>query len=433
MIHETFPHKELQDYWSSRPRYDEKQRHDEPSQQAGSSQQASSSGHQLVVENPDEPPPPPYTLEDDTPSPAPQAVETPAVPQISVASMPPPTSEASRPDRNPSLSRHSSSSARPETRYVGNRLSNDMARLSLSPSTSPQPPPLPPRSTTPMYPPQSINPPRRASVPEPFGQPEFSLPTPTIPSFDSVYALPQSHSTHAPAQQNDPYAAWAQPQDQKQSTYGSSYSSPPPPPLRTRPTSRPSPEVLNTSYNGYPDRRRVQSSAAAFGPPSFHNTPNDMSFPQAFDSGGALPTANPSQGGSYAAYQQHVAMYGKQSPPLIEGGPSSLGRNSSIYAPPQQPQQQHIDRPGSAGRVSSSYTPYDPNRPTSPGRNSSTYFPYDQANRPLSGGPSSSNYAPLSTAQQQQSTYPSTYPSQSSNPPYPSGPPFRGYITDTHW
>ncbi|KAF9654233.1 hypothetical protein BDM02DRAFT_3085568 [Thelephora ganbajun] len=63
---ETFPHKELQDYWGTRPRYEDGTRGGYVP--ANSTPGASGSGpaHTLAIEeNPDEPPPPPYTLEAD--------------------------------------------------------------------------------------------------------------------------------------------------------------------------------------------------------------------------------------------------------------------------------------------------------------------------------------------------------------------------------
>lgn len=78
LIHETFPSKELQDYWSTRPKYGEKA---DPSVSSGSTnsegdastESSAVSQYQawlakLPTHKDDEPPPPPYTLEADEPS-----------------------------------------------------------------------------------------------------------------------------------------------------------------------------------------------------------------------------------------------------------------------------------------------------------------------------------------------------------------------------
>ncbi|KAF5338238.1 hypothetical protein D9758_012849 [Tetrapyrgos nigripes] len=58
MIHETFPSKELQDFWSSRPKYEQTD--------PGGSGEVEVEGSRINSE----PPPPPYSLENDTPQPA---------------------------------------------------------------------------------------------------------------------------------------------------------------------------------------------------------------------------------------------------------------------------------------------------------------------------------------------------------------------------
>ncbi|KAG7090571.1 hypothetical protein E1B28_009678 [Marasmius oreades] len=65
MIHESFPSKELQDYWSSRPRYEDMNKIDgDPEDKvAGSSRQAYEEWLGTQKESKDEPPPPPYSLE----------------------------------------------------------------------------------------------------------------------------------------------------------------------------------------------------------------------------------------------------------------------------------------------------------------------------------------------------------------------------------
>lgn len=62
---ETFPHKELQDYWGTRPRYEDGSSGGYVHANASTSGTSGSGLAQTLAEeeNPDEPPPPPYTLE----------------------------------------------------------------------------------------------------------------------------------------------------------------------------------------------------------------------------------------------------------------------------------------------------------------------------------------------------------------------------------
>lgn len=121
MIHETFPNKELQDYWSSRPRYEEglAASHSSSSGFAG----GSGNGHgadkgkekeekqesweewqkkeeEKEKEKADEPPPPPYTLEEDSIAPSTQSCASQAPAQqlssseIPVRQSPAPDSQA---------------------------------------------------------------------------------------------------------------------------------------------------------------------------------------------------------------------------------------------------------------------------------------------------------------------------------------------------
>ncbi|KAG1768814.1 hypothetical protein EDD22DRAFT_949266 [Suillus occidentalis] len=67
MLHETFPVKELQDYWATRPRYEETTPPDEEAEQWNEAQRAyhdwATQAEAAVV---NEAPPPPYVLEDET-------------------------------------------------------------------------------------------------------------------------------------------------------------------------------------------------------------------------------------------------------------------------------------------------------------------------------------------------------------------------------
>ncbi|KAF9261979.1 hypothetical protein L218DRAFT_945729 [Marasmius fiardii PR-910] len=65
LIHESFPSKELQDYWSNRPKYEDTTKADADSdgKAAGNSRQAYEDWLGVQKENKDELPPPPYSLE----------------------------------------------------------------------------------------------------------------------------------------------------------------------------------------------------------------------------------------------------------------------------------------------------------------------------------------------------------------------------------
>ncbi|KAG1809837.1 uncharacterized protein HD556DRAFT_1280610 [Suillus plorans] len=79
MIHETFPVKELQDYWATRPRYEDKTAHEEEAERWKEAQRAyhdwaTKEGGAAVDEAP-----PPYRLEDEQPTHSPRTSSTPNV------------------------------------------------------------------------------------------------------------------------------------------------------------------------------------------------------------------------------------------------------------------------------------------------------------------------------------------------------------------
>ncbi|KAJ3486292.1 hypothetical protein NLJ89_g11823 [Agrocybe chaxingu] len=99
-VHETFPVKELQDYWSSRPRYEEGVDIGGSSSTGASGSKPDANGGQSYEEfleaekanKQDEAPPPPYTLEADEVRPTPASVglaPAPATVQPQTSSVPP--------------------------------------------------------------------------------------------------------------------------------------------------------------------------------------------------------------------------------------------------------------------------------------------------------------------------------------------------------
>lgn len=150
MIHETFPVKELQDYWATRPRYEDKTAHEEEAEQWKEAQRAyhnwaAKEGGAAV----DEAPPPPYRLEDD---PHTQSLQTSGA--LNVRPVPPESTK-------PTLGRSSSASASFAPPPVPAR-SPSLTVSSSSASSRPpginmssRPPPAP-MSTRPVYPPDKV-------------------------------------------------------------------------------------------------------------------------------------------------------------------------------------------------------------------------------------------------------------------------------------
>jgi len=346
---ETFPHKELQDYWGSRPRYEDGTSggYGEPKD---STQGASGSGpaHVLAVEeNPDEPPPPPYTLE-----------------------------AGDEPDKSPSPTREGFSTAptspNNQQNYNISDLANDLGRHSLgSPSHSPHPqipggsgpepassprpnlsvPPTPAFANKPVPSLRPASPIRTSQstssyfsqpvgAPQDVGMPVIPIPEAlSNPQHDPVnfntpfhwngdYFNPNQQSqppggfntgTGSPTSPWDPQANNAQPQEGAPfgSGYQPSYSNPPlpghhnGPPVRpaTRPSLPPqSPHDGNSPMNSPPYPHRQSSYPGQVGPGSYYGY--DQKTDEGWNDGwGGPPRSNstyPGQvgPGSYYGYDQ---------------------------------------------------------------------------------------------------------------------------------
>jgi len=254
---DTFPHKELQDYWSSRPRYEDGT--GGGYLPAGSKPGASGSGlaHALAVEeNPNEPPPPPYSLEADN---GPEKSHSPTQDGFLTA----PTSPNDKQNYNVS------------------DLANDLGRHTLGgPSTAGPPvgPPLPAFANRPISPPRTTTPLTTPPLPSSYFPPPTgpsqnvgipSIPVPLV-SHESVnLSTPFHWDDDYPNPQSQPpggYNINTNPQEKPplQSGYQPSYTPPLPPPQHTRPPVHPamkpamppqSPHegvgVLNSSQGGY--------------------------------------------------------------------------------------------------------------------------------------------------------------------------------------
>ena len=423
---ETFPHKELQDYWGSRPRYMDGTigGYSGPAP-TDSTPGASGSGSANILvpeESPNELPPPPYTLEagddsDKPPSPAHEGFET------------APTSPSDQQNYNVS------------------DLANDLGRQSLGgpsnspphphipggfgpdPTSSPQPnpfgqptgPPAPAFTNRPTVSPQSTLPPTTSQTgssyfPQPVGGPQDVgmpfIPIPEVTSnphrqsvnfntpfhWSGDYPNPQSqppggYNTGAPTNPWDPPVATS-PQETTpySSGYQPSYSNPPPPAQHNRPPVHP---VTKTS---------LPPQSPHDGPGAMNSSPPYLP-PQSTYPGQVGP-------GSYFGYDQKTDEKGKDGwggpPPQNSSypGPPTSGQVSPPYPGsgyPQQssyPGQTYGGPPSNSPPLSQGYGQYQSSYP-------------GMANTPVPGQPDrpptrppTSNSSPTSQGYgQQQSSY----------------------------
>lgn len=151
MINETFPVKELQDYWATRPRYEDKTTREEEAEQWKKVQQAyndwaAKEGGAVVDDAP-----PPYRLEDE------QHIRS---PQTSGAfNVRPVPSEATKPTLGYSSSASASFASPPPVPARSPSLTTSSSSASSRPpatNMSSRPPP-PPMSTRPVYPPDKVD------------------------------------------------------------------------------------------------------------------------------------------------------------------------------------------------------------------------------------------------------------------------------------
>ncbi|THV01292.1 hypothetical protein K435DRAFT_750477 [Dendrothele bispora CBS 962.96] len=228
LIHETFPSKELQDFWANRPKYEqhvpntggsgcEGQNTGDGSGSGGQSYQEWLTGQ---GESKDELPPPPYSLEDEAPQ-ATQAAQTAAAPSNE------------RPfQAQDADSSHAAGSTDPNVSAIA----DDLARQSISnsspsPSPSPSPTPVPDAGQGPTRPP-----PLHPSHPSLVVSSRPSLPPPSHPSRPSLASRPSSSASSSSGSRPG------------MSRPGSSVSNTPPPiPTAPRPTGTPQPQTTSSS------------------------------------------------------------------------------------------------------------------------------------------------------------------------------------------
>ena len=394
---ETFPHKELQDYWGTRPRYEGGT---SGGYKSADSKPEEATKHILAAEeNSNEPPPPPYTLE-----------------------------AGNEPEKSPTPTREGFSTAptspNNQQNYNVSNLTNDLGRQSLaSPPQSPSHPDVPggPRPETGPRPNANLSGPPTGPRPEPASRPSVNLSGP---------------STGPP-----PVALANKPSSRPQSATPQTVpsSTPPffPPPVQPIPASQgvgmpliPVPDVMhgsnpvnfNTPFHwndDYPKPQQqplggysVNTSANPWDPPA-STQPQETSFQPGYRPGYSSPPPT-SQHGRPGTKPTLPS----QSPHEATGAFST----SPSY-----------NNPGNA--LPSGYNPpYSTPQSTYPGlAEPSSYYGYDQKTDGWGGlppsnssypgqGPSPSQYP---GSAQRQSSYPgqthSGYPPPSNSPPLSQG------------
>ena len=371
---DTFPHKELQDYWGTRPRYEDGTSGGYVP--ATSTPGASGSGpaHILAAEeNPNEPPPPPYTLEDKSPSPTQEGYQT--------APTSPGSQDYNVSDLASDLGRHT----------IGGPSHPPYANM--PPTTGPPPPvhankPGPPQTTTPL-----TAPPPSSYFSLPFGPPQDTG-MPLIP-------LPQVYPHHQPVNLNTPfhwdgeyqppsrYNSWDQQQETPfQPGYQSGYGARPPVNPGTKPTSPQSPQEgtsaldSSVSFNGPPLYPHSQSAyPGQIGPGSYFGY-DQKTDEKEKDTWGGPPQGYPQYQSSYSGmtntpapgvdhpHPPHpVKKYSgpppvSSSPPLPHG-PGGYGQyQSSYHGMTSSPGPGPLERPPTGPPTSNSQ--HQPSYPGSP-------------------------------------------------------------------
>lgn len=458
-IHETFPSKELQDYWASRPKYEDIN-HKSGDFVSGSSKETDESGTSGAgdgqsyqdwlaaqkSEDKEEPPPPPYSLEvDEAPDNQPQAA-----PPVEIAPV-----SASRPAASlvptPSVPSHVSDSA-------------SASYQSQVPSTTGPPPinsssrPQPTRVTA-NIPPSGA--PHEQESTAPHSHQSYRMNTSYSPNSglhrQDSGAMNTQKPYDAPTQQ-DPVASLTNDFDRHSiSTSGPGrMAAASPPPLhpahpaassslygQTRPQSpqsRPQSQSHSrpTSQSGYTQQPSSPTTGQQAGTWSQEQWPplewkvsaasqQQPAFQQSSYPGQIPPAQSPAAGANLSrphtiTASSYTASSSSSLRPHVSVSGSS-GRPHHYQTPP--------DTPGSTGASfsgKSSYQPSGPYAPTFPGSGPSGYVPGPPSHIP--GGPSfpSSSTSPYSPI----STYPgqvgSTYPGQ---PGYTPPIPGQGYA-NTH-
>ncbi|KAL1681833.1 hypothetical protein EV122DRAFT_204853, partial [Schizophyllum commune] len=384
MVHDSFPVKELQDYWAGRPKYESPaKRRDTLDMIEGAGASGSGSGfggggggggsgggqsyEEWLAANKEvkgEAPPPPYTLEAEDEPAGGGSAET-IVPQPATstqgpsnASIPPTAPATARPDASPPPSVPAAtrpSQADPVSASI-NALAEDLARQDLASASAyydsaPRPPlstsPQPNMPQRPSMSPQPSLPPRPSTSPRPSGSTSPRPPAPPMhpahpgsasisPRPQGPYQPPPSHPAR-PANMTRPTPPLAsRPSASALRPHPSSVSRPPPPPIvrhDSRPGSSHQPELPARPGGHRPPPVSVYPgspthSTFAVQDSSSHSLPTS---PHAIPSG---PGAGYGQtgGSSYPGMQPTPPSGGSSYP----GGPSGSSQPELPYVPYRQ-------------------------------------------------------------------------------------------------
>ncbi|KAI0735710.1 hypothetical protein C8Q76DRAFT_781999 [Earliella scabrosa] len=416
----TFPSKELQDYWSTRPRYEDEAG---PSFSAGGSSSGGEDKGQTweewekamqSKENGDEPPPPPYSLEADESQPQSAPSGPPPVPlgrrpstqappaPLSTRPPPPSVNVGSRPESlsGPSLGAYTTSHPNSPQRSPVLVPTDEFSRLGLSPSLpSPRPDQLQhvPHSHSPS--PRPVSPAHshhshtsshsasgRVPTPEPgfaphlFPSPSIPPPAPPGPWSQAQWPPPEWSSPQGPAAifdqffHRDESPLHAQTPTQHQPGYSPSYV-PGHHPTTSPPSLRPRPSLSHHAGPPSPARQEYGSndSPGGFAFPEAHVPPADSSF----------YGATSSQHAPYPASSYSTA---PPRPSFYAGEPSSFPQPAGPAPPPPPQSGRKPSRPYGYGKApiqSEHYSPMPPDRPqevsAGTGAGASTYGTYPGA------------------------------------------------------
>ena len=406
-IHESFPSKELQDYWSTRPRYEDV---DSKASDfvSGSSAEGGSGGDDgqsyqdwlaAQKEDKEEPPPPPYSLEE-----AESAVGVQSQPTIAAGSAEPATSSpqvsptpAPAPAPTPTQAPQSSLATSPASSFPQQMDTSPRPSYSTGPNHSPV-----------MGPPATTFQPSISTLANEFGRQHISSPDPRPGPVQPV-SPPPLHPTHPAASNFHPHSQ--------------------------------SPPQVYSHLQSRPHSQSPPQSHAQWPPPEWQvNRPQQpQQYPnhqpekqqQIHYSGyqGQGPPA-PAPGAGLVRPHSYSASHHSSPPsslrPHASVGPSSVRPSTTV---PQQPSSNHpgsfpqptMGNPGGPYAATSSYTPTSGASSYTPGGGPS--FPSaTSASSYTPGGPSypsppgASSYSPGGTSYPPQG---SSYPGQS----YPGVPP----------
>ncbi|KAG2134589.1 uncharacterized protein EDB93DRAFT_1331237 [Suillus bovinus] len=262
MIHDTFPLKELQDYWATRPRYEDKTAHEEEAEQRKEVQRAYHDWAAKAADAAADEAPPPYRLEDEVHRQSPQTSGA-----LNVRPVPP---EATK----PTLGRQSSVSASfvspPPVPARSPSLTTSSSSASSRPpaiNMSSYPAPI---STRPMYPPDKVNVDMRPhqlyqrsspshSIVRPSSRISFPLPSPASPNVAHLadYLARQNLSHHPSEVIPGPQQSYASgisssvmQMPSAEASLRCSSTSPAIPPVSPRPPAPPAPVASWSQYPG---------------------------------------------------------------------------------------------------------------------------------------------------------------------------------------